>query len=460
MKLAARSTPSRSAAASSIPGFGLRQSQPSASSCGHTTTSSSGTASRRTSFWRATISASTVPRAISGWFVTTTSAYPAALSAVQASTASGSSASSSTVDADRGGPSPRTARTRTPSLSRKTALEPAGTDVLDEIGHRLLQGLTRRSLAAPAERADPVSAQPHDRHVAPPTARAAGELVASGAQLEADALHGEVRDLADADVVTGRDVEGVVGPLAHMRGQHRVDHVLDVDVRLALGAVAENSQRARVGEQAADEVEPDAVGLPRADDVAEAKDPRRQPEHEAVRREQGLAGELAGPVGRDRDQRAPILVRLGLSEVAVHAAPRGVEDARHPRLPSRLDHEVREVGAFVEIDRGLGRRPRNVGVRREMDDHVMAAHRFRKRRVVLHVRLHDLEPLVAGVGLEVPAAARREVVVHRHLVRLGVAEQTVDEMAADEPRSADEEEPRAGRQRSDSHFADETWTAG
>ena len=66
--------------------------------------------------------------------------------------------------------------------------------------------------------------------------------------------------------------------------------------------------------------------------------------------------------------------------------------------------------------------------------------------------LDDTQPLAFGVWFEVPGPTRREVVVDRDGVNPGVGQEAVDEMAADEPRSPDEEEPRTGRQRSDSHF--------
>ena len=50
-----------------------------------------------------------------------------------------------------------------------------------------------------------------------------------------------------------------------------LDDVVDMDVGLALRAVAEDAQVRRIREQPPHEIEADAVRLPRADDVAEAE---------------------------------------------------------------------------------------------------------------------------------------------------------------------------------------------
>ena len=57
-----------------------------------------------------------------------------------------------------------------------------------------------------------------------------------------------------------------------MGQQHRTDNVAHIDIRLALPAVAQDAQLGRILSQPTpDEVEADAMRLPAADHVAEAK---------------------------------------------------------------------------------------------------------------------------------------------------------------------------------------------
>ena len=51
---------------------------------------------------------------------------------------------------------------------------------------------------------------------------------------------------------------------------------------------------------------------------------------------------------------------------------------RRGRQPHRLDHLWREVRALVEVDGGFGRRARDVGIRGQVDDDVVALHGLRQ----------------------------------------------------------------------------------
>src|SRR5262245_6216858 len=404
MKLAARSSPRRRAASTSMPGFGLRHSQSSASSWGQTTISSRGSAARRTSLMRSTASSVRVPRATSGWFVTTTRSNPAARSLAQASPTPGSSSTSLASPGGYGRPSRTTTAFRTPSRSRKTAgraMSGSGRPrLVEQRPQRVLQRLTRGAPVLPPESANPLRVQAHDRHVAAPAALSARVLVVDLRSAETNRLDGKVGDLGDRQVVARRDVERLVVPCRVAMGrQNGVDDIVDVDVRLALPAVPEDRQLRSVLEQPADEVEADAVRLPRPDDVAEAEDQPREPEHEAVGGDERLASELARAVGRDRHERSPVLVDLELAEVAVDAAPRGVEDAGGLRLAHGLEDVMREPRALVEVDRGLGHGACDVRVRREVDDDVVVRHLCRQRAEILDVAAHDAQVLVARMVL-------------------------------------------------------------
>ena len=60
---------------------------------------------------------------------------------------------------------------------------------------------------------------------------------------------------------------------------------------------------------------------------------------------------------------------------------------------------------------------------------------------VEHVAADDSEATVLLEGLEVPFAARGEVVEDGHDLRLRVAEESFDEVAADESGTTDDDDP-------------------
>ncbi len=113
---------------------------------------------------------------------------------------------------------------------------------LEQRAHRLAAAprATSVRLLQPSA-ADPVGVEADDGDVALPAAVAAGVLVAGRRRVEPDGLDGEVGDLGDRDVVAGRDVERRVAARSpRCAVEHGVDDVVDVDVRLALRAVAED----------------------------------------------------------------------------------------------------------------------------------------------------------------------------------------------------------------------------
>ena len=131
---------------------------------------------------------------------------------------------------------------------------------------------------------------------------------------QAQSLDRQVGDLPDRDVIAGRDVEDLVGALgARVRQEHGRHHVLDMDVGLRLGAVAQDDEPAGIATKSVEEVEADPVGLAGPDHVAEAERATDDPEHVGVRADDRLAGELAGPVGGDRQQRSAVLLALDVS---------------------------------------------------------------------------------------------------------------------------------------------------
>ena len=313
---------------------------------------------------------------------------------------------------------------------------------------RLAQRLARGAFAAPAERLDPGRVQAHHRDVALPAPVAAREGEPHAAGREADAGDGHLGDLAHRDVVAGGDVvDRERRGRLFVREEHSAHHVVDVDVRLRLAAVAQDAQRDRLlarrhrAQQRPREVEADAVGLARADHVAEAEGAAGQAEHRRVAGDQRLARELAGPVGRHGDQRAVVLDGLVRAEIAVHAAARRVEDPLRAGRPHRLQHALGQRRPLPEVDGRLGGGARDVGIRGQVDDDVMARHRRRQRAGVLGVAADDTQARVARMVREVPFASGREVVVHGHARGAAVGrEQVIAEVAAEETGASDDEE--------------------
>ena len=114
--------------------------------------------------------------------------------------------------------------------------------------------------------------------------------------------------------------------------------------------------------------------------------PTTFPSRKAVpRSDQRLARELARTVGRDRDQRPPVLIRLSLAEIAVDAASGRVENLGRRGHAHGLDDAVSQVRPLVEVDRGLGRRTRDVGIRGQVNDEVVAVHTRDQRLGVLDI---------------------------------------------------------------------------
>lgn len=117
---------------------------------------------------------------------------------------------------------------------------------------------------------------------------------------------------------------------------HRLNHIVRVDVGLRLGSVADHMHLRRVLAETTHEVGGHTMGLVRQNHVAESERTLREVEHEAVRGDQSLARELRRTVGRRSYQRTMVLLSLNSSEVAVHTTARGVEEPAGSQTPAWL----------------------------------------------------------------------------------------------------------------------------
>ena len=110
------------------------------------------------------------------------------------------------------------------------------------------------------------------------------------------------------------------------RLKHRVDAVLHIKIGLALPAIAEDVQAARVGQQLLVEVEHVAMGVAFAQDRDKAKNPGAHAEPFAIGRDQALAREFRGAVERGLDRKRRILRGWDDLGLAIDRAGRGEGD--------------------------------------------------------------------------------------------------------------------------------------
>jgi len=129
---------------------------------------------------------------------------------------------------------------------------------------------------------------------------------------------------------------------------------------------------------------------------------------------------------------------LGHREVAgitIDAAARGIDEFSDAGDSHSLEQILGEVGAFPEIDIGLGHRLGDVGVRGVMIDTVGAVHRGFDSVEILEVAAHDREPLALQIRHEMPFLARGKIVKHRDR-GVGGRHERAHHVAADKARPA------------------------
>jgi hypothetical protein len=287
---------------------------------------------------------------------------------------------------------------------------------------QLLQGLAH-SIAAvpfriPAKRVNARGIESDYRDVATPATPSPG-VFKDGPGGEPEGLDGEVRDFGDGDGIVGGNVEdGERGHSFLRSAQRSLDDIGDVNIGLALLAVAEDAETFGFGGEAAHKVESHAVGLAGADDVPETENAGVEPKHGAIAGNERFARELAGPIGGDGHHGSVIFGQRTIAGVAIDAAARGIEEMAHARAAHRFDDVIGEQRAAVEVDfRALGGQ-RNVGIGGQMDDPVVALHRCGERAHVAGVGAHDVEPGIGEVSFVMPLTPGGEVVEDGDAARL------------------------------------------
>src|SRR5438094_163358 len=98
---------------------------------------------------------------------------------------------------------------------------------------------SRVTSTAPPDVANMLGIQPNDRDITLPASIAASVAEFHAVADETDTFDRQLGDFGDRYVVAGRDIEDIVGwPGRRVRRQDCVDDVFDVNVALALAAVA------------------------------------------------------------------------------------------------------------------------------------------------------------------------------------------------------------------------------
>jgi tetratricopeptide (TPR) repeat protein len=344
----------------------------------------------------------------------------------------------------------RTATSRAPCGCRPTTRTSTGSSrrIRGELRHGLGDGaahrLVARHLRPPSERFHPRRGQTDFRHVAGPSARAAGPLDLHRRRIESHLANGPVGDLIDRGPI--RDGQVVAVDLlgrVRVAEHHPVEAVLHVHVRLRLLAVAEDLQARRIALQLEDEVVDHAVRRKAADDVAEAEDPATDAVARRERGDQRLAGDLARRVQRDRKERPVLLGRRQHGRLAVNRAAAGEDELARLRQAHGLEQVVRYERAAFEIEVGVLGAEADVAVRREVPDAVGS--NFLKERhqplAVEQVEFVEVKVRHAGGALDVLALAEEEVVDAMDLV--AVAQETGQEVGGDEAGGAGDDDLHA-----------------
>jgi hypothetical protein len=208
---------------------------------------------------------------------------------------------------------------------------------------------------------------------------------AEGGADVADALV-DLHVFGRAEIVDLRVVLGVAGGVLARDVEDGVYAVLDVEVALALGAVAQDAKVARMLEELLVKIENVAVRVALAEDGDE-------PENVgfvdlatfSVGGDQALAGDFAGTVERGLD-REKISLRRGAvwgdEGFAVSGAGRGETDAFNAVGAHGFEDVESSNGVLLEVFAGMLPAVFDVGVGGEMEDEVGAFHGGGERRQV------------------------------------------------------------------------------
>src|SRR5208283_4641856 len=134
-----------------------------------------------------------------------------------------------------------------------------------------------------------------------------------------------------------------------------------------------------------------------------------------------------------------ILGGFVLAEIAIDATAGSIEDPVCAASPHCLNDIIGQHRALVKVDFRLARRAGNVRIRREMNYHLVPAHRRGQAGAIADVPAHYAKTRIADMRFVVPFASGSEVVVERNRGNFAVRQQSVGEVASDETGAPDYE---------------------
>ena len=161
---------------------------------------------------------------------------------------------------------------------------------------------------------------------------------------------------------------------------------------------------ARVGAQAAVEVEDVTVRVALAQDRHEAEDVALKAEAFAVGLDQPFARELGGAVERGLNRERRVFRRREDIRLAVDRAGGGEGDPANAVGSHRLEHIERRDGVLLEISSRMLGPEADIGVRREVEDEIAAAHRGGQALEIEGVAFNQRE--IGPIAARRPGSAR------------------------------------------------------
>src|SRR6185437_8489666 len=234
-----------------------------------------------------------------------------------------------------------------PHLSPRLEKPRIGLQVIDCFDHRLADA----EVGLPAKLRDARGIEINERAVADPPALAAG-IVAP--RLKADALADPGERLIDGAIFRCAKVKNMHTRVdALSRVEHRADAILDVQIALALLAIAQYFDAGWVGLELSQEVEHMAMRIALAEDGNEAEDAGFEAKPRAIGADQTFAGQFAGRIERSLNRKRAILRRRKDAGLAIHRTGGGEGNVLDAGLPHRLEHVMGGNGILLQIARGM-----------------------------------------------------------------------------------------------------------
>src|ERR1019366_4949165 len=221
-----------------------------------------------------------------------------------------------------------------------------------------------RNFRRPAQTSDLRAVEEDERTVTDPTALAAG---VRQTRRDAETLRNPANGLIHFAILVGTKVVDVnAGHRILHRQKDRVDAVLNVEVGLALPAVAENTELGWIVAKAAVEIENVPVRVALAENRDEAEDVALEPVAFAVGLDQAFTSELRGAVERRLNRERHVLGSRNLTRLTIDRACRRKGNALDTSGAHGLEHIERGDRILLEVSLRMIETETDVGVGRKV----------------------------------------------------------------------------------------------